>query len=219
MFGILQGGHLGVRQPEAQAPRVARAVAGGLAGARRALVIWGFLAWENRRLAPGRSALLDPAMLRIPLLQQGLTAFFFQFLLQAGLFFCVPLYLSVALGLSAIDTGLRIMPLSVTLLLAAVGVPQVLPARVAAAGGAARGSSLLSSGSSSLLAALEVGVGPRSSPAAAPRRSGYRRARLAARGGDRLGGARRAERRGGRHPEHLHQPRAPRSVRRSPERC
>ena len=31
--------------------------------------------------------------------------FFFQFLVQAGLFFTIPLYLSVALGLSAIDTG------------------------------------------------------------------------------------------------------------------
>ena len=63
-------------------------------------------------LAAGRSVLVDPAMLRVPPLQRGLTAFFFQFLLQAGLFFCVPLYLSVALGLSAIDTGIRIMPLS-----------------------------------------------------------------------------------------------------------
>ena len=35
----------------------------------------------------------------------GLIMFFFQFLIQAGLFFTIPLYLSVALGLSAIDTG------------------------------------------------------------------------------------------------------------------
>ena len=49
--------------------------------------------------------------------------FFFQYLLQAGLFFVVPLFLSVALGLSAIETGVRLLPLSVTLLLAAVGHP------------------------------------------------------------------------------------------------
>src|SRR3954447_26010270 len=53
--------------------------------------------------------------------------FFFQFLVQAGLFFTIPLYLSVALGLSAIDTGLRIMPLSITLLLAAAGIPRFFP--------------------------------------------------------------------------------------------
>ena len=36
--------------------------------------------------------------------------FFYQYLIQAGLFFTIPLYLSVALGLSAIDTGIRILP-------------------------------------------------------------------------------------------------------------
>jgi hypothetical protein len=51
----------------------------------------------------------------------------FQYLLQAGLFFVVPLFLSVALGLSAIATGVRILPLSITLLLAAVGVPRLFP--------------------------------------------------------------------------------------------
>jgi len=39
----------------------------------------------------------------------------------------VPLFLSVALGLSAIETGLRIMPLSITLLLAAAGTPKAFP--------------------------------------------------------------------------------------------
>jgi hypothetical protein len=53
--------------------------------------------------------------------------FFFQYLVQAGFFFVVPLYLSVALGLSAIDTGIRILPLSVTLLAAAIGIPRFLP--------------------------------------------------------------------------------------------
>ena len=47
--------------------------------------------------------------------------FFFQYLIQAGLIFTIPLYLSVALGLSAIDTGVRILPLSLTLLLAPPG--------------------------------------------------------------------------------------------------
>ena len=53
--------------------------------------------------------------------------FFFQFLVMMGLFFAIPLYLSVALGLSAIDTGLRLLPLSVTMLLAAAGVPKFFP--------------------------------------------------------------------------------------------
>ena len=61
------------------------------------------------------------------LLRGGLVSFFFQYLLQAGLFFAVPLFLSVALGLSAIATGVQLLPLSITLLLAAAGVPKVFP--------------------------------------------------------------------------------------------
>jgi hypothetical protein len=53
--------------------------------------------------------------------------FFFQYLVQAGLFFVVPLYLSVCLGLSALATGARLLPLSITLLLAAIGIPRFLP--------------------------------------------------------------------------------------------
>ncbi len=66
-------------------------------------------------------------MLRVPVLTGGLTSFFFQYFLQAGMFFAVPLFLSVALGLSAIDTGIRLLPLSITLLLAAAGIPKAFP--------------------------------------------------------------------------------------------
>jgi len=50
-----------------------------------------------------------------------------QFMIQAGIFFVVPLYLSVCLGLSALETGARLLPLSVTLLAAAVGIPRIWP--------------------------------------------------------------------------------------------
>ena len=106
VFGILRAGAWGFVNAKPGAPvwlglsPVVWLVLGGAA----VLVV--FLAWERRRLLAGQAVLIDPAMLRIPLLRSGLIAFFFQFLLQAGLFFCVPLYLSVALGLSGVDTGL-----------------------------------------------------------------------------------------------------------------
>jgi hypothetical protein len=53
--------------------------------------------------------------------------FFFQYFVQSGVFFVVPLFLSVSLGLSAIETGVRLLPLSITLLIAAVGVPRFFP--------------------------------------------------------------------------------------------
>jgi hypothetical protein len=85
------------------------------------------MGWENRRIAHGAEPLVDPAILKNLTLRGGLTSFFFQYLLQGGLFFAVPLFLSVALGLSAIATGVRLLPLSVTLLLAAAGIPKVFP--------------------------------------------------------------------------------------------
>lgn len=53
--------------------------------------------------------------------------FFAQFLVQAGVFFAVPLFLSVVLELSALQTGLRILPLSIALILAAIGIPKIRP--------------------------------------------------------------------------------------------
>jgi MFS family permease len=91
------------------------------------LVLRMFLSWERRRLERGAEPLVDPSILDNKVLRGGLVVFLFQYLLQAGLFFTVPLFLSVSLGLSAIATGVRLLPLSITLLLAAVLIPKLLP--------------------------------------------------------------------------------------------
>ena len=159
VFGVLRAGTWGFVIPKPEAPvwiglsPVFWLVIGG------GVVLLGFLGWERRRQSRGAAVLLDPAMLGNKLLRGGLTSFFYQYLLQSGLFFAVPLFLSVALGLSAIDTGLRILPLSLALLLAAVGVPKFFP------GASPRrvvqlGFLLLFVGIVALVAALEVGVGP-----------------------------------------------------------
>ena len=90
------------------------------------LLVWLFLRWEAR-MARGEEPLVDPAMLQNRQLTGGLTMFFFQYLVQMGVFFVVPLYLSVALGLSALETGARLLPLSVTLLAAAIRMPRFFP--------------------------------------------------------------------------------------------
>jgi MFS family permease len=90
-------------------------------------VLWLFSTWERRVERRHGEPLVRLSMLGNRQLSGGLVMFFFQFLIQAGLFFTIPLYLSVALGLSAIDTGVRIIPLSITLLLAAAGIPRFFP--------------------------------------------------------------------------------------------
>jgi MFS family permease len=90
-------------------------------------VVWLFFAWEHRREDRGQEPLVRPAMLRNSQLVGGLVMFCCQFMIQAGIFFVVPLYLSVCLGLTALETGARLLPLSLTLLAAAIGIPRLWP--------------------------------------------------------------------------------------------
>jgi EmrB/QacA subfamily drug resistance transporter len=91
------------------------------------LVVWLFLRWEAHLVRQGRDPLVDPGLFANRQLTGGLTMFFLQYLVQMGVFFVVPLYLSVALGLSALKTGVHILPLSLTLLIAAVLIPKLFP--------------------------------------------------------------------------------------------
>ena len=89
--------------------------------------LWLFLRWQGRLENAGKEPLISPALLRVKQLVGGLVTFLFQFMIQAGLFFIVPLFLSVVLGLSPMATGVRLLPLSLSLLVAAVGVPRAFP--------------------------------------------------------------------------------------------
>lgn len=159
VMGILLSGSWGFVQPKPNAPEwlglspVIWLILGGGA------VLAFFMAWENHRIARGEGALIDPAMLRNLQLRSGVTSFLFMYLVQAGTFFVVPLFLSVALGLSAIETGVRLLPLSLTLLIFAIGIPKLRPdaspRRVVNAGFVA-----LFTGLVLLVALLEVGAGP-----------------------------------------------------------
>jgi MFS family permease len=127
VFGVLRSSEWGWIQPKAGGPSWAGLsptvwlILGGL------FVIWLFSRWQVRRQDRGEEPLVRPGMLRNKQLSGGLVMFFFQYLMQAGLFFVVPLFLSVCLGLSALATGARLLPLSLTLLAAAIGIPRLLP--------------------------------------------------------------------------------------------
>ena len=158
VYGVLRAGSWGLVSPKPDAPRwlgLSPAIWLILAGG---VVLLGFVEWERRRIDRGQAALLDPAILRVRNLQGGLFAFFFQYLAQAGMFFAVPLFLSVVLGLSAIATGVRMLPLSATLLLAAVGVPRLFP-RASPRRVVRIGFLLLFAGMVVMIAGLETGAG------------------------------------------------------------
>ncbi len=127
VFGVLRSGEWGWIRPNADGPSwagLSPTVWLALAGL---FVLWIFFRWETRLDTHGKEPLVRPAMLQNRQLTGGLIMFFFQYLVQAGFFFVVPLFLSVCLGLSALATGVRLLPLSITLLAAAIGIPRLLP--------------------------------------------------------------------------------------------
>jgi len=133
VYGVLKSSEWGLVVPKAGTPALFGAsltvwfIGTGL------LVVFGFLRWEHRlesRFAQDPTALpplVRPSMLSNRNLSGGLSMFFAQFMIQAGVFFAIPLFLSVVLGLSALETGVRLVPLSIALLVAAVGIPKVWP--------------------------------------------------------------------------------------------
>ena len=190
VYGVLRSGEWGWVQAKPGGPDLAGLsmtlwlILAGL------VVVRLFFQWEEHCTTVGREPLVDVAMLRNAQLTGGLTMFFFQFLIQAGLFFTVPLFLSVALGLSAVETGVRLLPLSITLLArggrrtAAVAAGLPAARRHVGAGRPARRDRVARS------AALEARRRTRDRHRPdAPRRARRRCAGLAARRGDRLGGA------------------------------
>ncbi len=98
-------------------------VLGGLA------LLWAFTAWEQRRARLGRDQLLDTALLRIAQLRAGLSTLVGQQLVLMGIFFVIPVYLQVVLGLDAFETGKRLLPLSVAMLVFALLGPRMAARR------------------------------------------------------------------------------------------
>jgi hypothetical protein len=83
-----------------------------------------FVAWEQRRARLGRDELLDTALLRISQLRAGLSTLVGQQFVLMGTFFVIPVYLQVVLGLDAFETGKRLLPLSVAMLVFALLGPR-----------------------------------------------------------------------------------------------
>jgi MFS family permease len=159
VFGVLRSSEWGWVQPKPDGPSwggispTVWLILGGV------FVIWVFSRWEVRRYSRNEEPLIRPGLLRNHQLSGGLLMFFFQYLVQAGLFFVVPLFLSVCLGLSALGTGARLLPLSLTLLVAAIGIPRFLP-NVSPRLVVRAGLFFLLAGTLVLLAALDPDAGP-----------------------------------------------------------
>ncbi len=94
-------------------------ILGGLA------LLWGFFSWEDRRERLGLDILLHRSLLRIKHVRAGLSSLLGQQLVVMGIFFVLPVYLQVVLGLDAFETGKKLVPLSLSMLLAALAGPKL----------------------------------------------------------------------------------------------
>jgi MFS family permease len=159
VFGVLRSSEWGWIQPKADGPEWAGLSPTVWLVVAGVFVVWLFFRWQAHVESRGGEPLVRPAMLQNKQLNGGLVMFFFQYLAQAGLFFVVPLYLSVCLGLSALATGARLLPLSLTLLVAAIGIPKLLP-DVSPRLVVRSGLLALFAGTVVLLGALDVDSGP-----------------------------------------------------------
>jgi EmrB/QacA subfamily drug resistance transporter len=81
-------------------------------------LLWAFTKWQGRRERSGRDPLVHLALVRIPPLRSGLTGLFSQNLILMGVFFTIPLYLQLVIGLNALETGVRMLPVSIAMFIA-----------------------------------------------------------------------------------------------------
>ncbi|TLM98067.1 MAG: MFS transporter, partial [Actinobacteria bacterium] len=86
-----------------------------------ACVLMLFARREERVKARGGEPLVDLALLNIPPMRAGLITLACQQFIIMSTFFVLPLYLQTVLGFDSLETGIVILPLSIALLLFALG--------------------------------------------------------------------------------------------------
>ncbi len=83
------------------------------------ILLWGFVRWQQHRERQGTDPLVHLSLVKIPPVRSGLIGLFSQNLILMGIFFTIPLYLQLVLGLDALDTGIKMLPVSITMFIAA----------------------------------------------------------------------------------------------------
>ncbi|MBV8161841.1 MAG: MFS transporter [Acidimicrobiia bacterium] len=89
------------------------------------VVLYLFRRWEARRERRNEDPLIRWRLFSVPVVRAGLSTLTAQNLILLGTFFVIPLYLQVVQGFTAFQTGLRLLPVSVTMLVAALLGPRV----------------------------------------------------------------------------------------------
>jgi MFS family permease len=89
------------------------------------LLLYGFFKWERRVIARGGSPLMHPDLLHGLQLRNGLAMLTAQQTVIGGMFFVIPIYLQYTLLKNAFETGLKLAPMSIAMLIAAFSGPKL----------------------------------------------------------------------------------------------
>ena len=89
------------------------------------VVLGTFWRYEHRVEDTGGMPLLRTDLLKVPQLRAGASSIASMYLILAGTFFVLPLYLQLVLGKDALQTGVKILPISVTMMAAALLGPRL----------------------------------------------------------------------------------------------
>ena len=84
------------------------------------IVLSAFWRWEQWLESQGKSTLVQTRLFSIPALRSGLETTLGQTLILASIFFTIPLYLQVVQGLDALDTGIRMLPVSIAMFITSI---------------------------------------------------------------------------------------------------
>jgi len=119
VLGILQSSTWGLIQPKDSPVEPFGLALTPFVIAAGGALLWAFVAWQRRREATGNDPLVHLDLLKIPPLRSGLIGLFSQNLILMGVFFSIPLYLQLVLGLDALQTGVKMLPASIAMFIAA----------------------------------------------------------------------------------------------------
>ncbi|MCU1479753.1 MAG: transporter [Subtercola sp.] len=81
-----------------------------------AVLLWLFVVRQRYLVRMNRPPLVHVSMFSIAQLRAGLSVLAAQYAITAAIFFMIPVYLQMTLGLDALSTGLKIFPLSISLI-------------------------------------------------------------------------------------------------------
>ena len=85
-----------------------------------ALALWAFARWLLRRHREGKVTLLDPDLFRLPHFRLGISAQMLQNVTLGGAMIALPIFLQIKLEYNAMQTGLSLAPLSLTMFATAI---------------------------------------------------------------------------------------------------